>query len=77
MMNNAKKPFKDFYTETEAAEVLGVSVPRLHMLLDEHVFNDGAGRPNGLTFTGSDLVLLGFWQRSTPNPKVVRMPRRV
>jgi hypothetical protein len=76
MMNNAKKPFKDFYTENEAAEVLGVSVPRLHMLLDEHVFNDGAGRPTGLTFTGSDVVLLGFWQRSTPNPKVVRMPKR-
>jgi hypothetical protein len=76
MMNNAKKPFKEFYTEIEAAEVLGVSVTRLRLLLDEHVFNDGSGRPDTLTFTGSDLVLLGFWQRSTPNPKVVRMPKR-
>jgi hypothetical protein len=73
-MQNTKKPWKDSYSEAEAAEILGFSVPRLHMLLDEHVFNDGSSRPKNLRFTGSDLVLLKFWHRSTPNPKVVRMP---
>ena len=73
-MFNAKK--KELYTETEAAEVLGISVARLHMLLDEHVFNDGTQRPPELNLTASEMLLLGFWQRSTPNPKVVRMPKR-
>lgn len=68
--------FKDTYTEVEAAFFLGISVPRLHMLLDEHVFNDGTPRPEGMILQSSDLVLLRFWHRSTPNPKVLRMPRR-
>jgi hypothetical protein len=76
MMQNTIRPIKEFYSETEAAEVIGISVPRLHMLLDAHVFNDGSSRPESLSFTSSDMVLLGFWQRSTPNPKVVRMPKR-
>ncbi len=70
---NAKK---DDYTETEAAEFLGISLGRLRQLLDEHVFNDGKARPEQLTFRLSDIVLLEFWDRSTPNPKIVRMPRR-
>ena len=64
------------YTEQEAAELLGISVSRLHDLLDEHIFNNGTARPSDLTFTNSDVVLLGFWRRTQPNPKVVRMPRR-
>ncbi len=79
MQNNTKQPVQqqqEFYTETEAAEVLGISVTRLRYLLDEHVFNDGIPRPDEITITYSDLLLLGFWQRSTPNPKVVRMPKR-
>jgi hypothetical protein len=75
-MNNINKPMKEFYTEIEAAEALSISVTRLRMLLDEHVFNDGTNRPAELKFRNSDLVLLKFWDRSTPNPKVVRMPRR-
>lgn len=67
---------QDCYTEQEAAAFLGISVTRLHMLLDDNVFNDGSLRPNNLTFRPCDLVLLGFWHRNTPNPKVVRMPRR-
>ncbi len=76
-MTNTSKPIKEFYTEVEAAEALSMSVTRLLMLLDEHVFNDGSARPEQLKFRNSDLVLLKFWDRSTPNPKVVRMPRRV
>ena len=64
------------YSEAEAAKALGISVLRLHLLLDEHVFNDGTARPPEVTFEASDLLLLGFWHRSTPNAKVVRMPRR-
>ncbi|MFB3917061.1 MAG: hypothetical protein ACE14M_10045 [Terriglobales bacterium] len=75
MLKNRKLD-NEFYSEAEAAEALGISVPRLYMLLDEHIFNDGNPRPEGLTFTSSELLLLGFWHRSTPNPKVVRMPRR-
>ena len=68
--------FKDSYNQVEAALFLGISVSRLHMLLDEHVFNDGSERPDDIILQSSDLVLLRFWHRSTPNPKVLRMPRR-
>ena len=76
MMHNAKTPYQEFYNEAEAAEMIGISTARLHVLLDEHVFNDGSTPPETLSFTSADLVLLGFWQRTTPNPKVVRMPKR-
>ena len=67
---------KESYTEAEAATTLGISVTRLYLLLDENVFNDGSSRPQNLTFRASDLVLIGFWHRTSPNPNVVRMPRR-
>jgi hypothetical protein len=76
-MLNADKPFKQFYSEPEAALILGISVPRLRALLDEHIFNDGTQRPDDLRLRASDLVLLRFWHRSTPNPKILRMPKRV
>lgn len=74
-MQNVDKPFKQYYTEAEAALILGVSLTRLHIILDEHIFNDGSERPDNLTLQASDLVLLRYWHRSTPNPKVIRMPR--
>jgi len=70
------KHHKESYTEAEAANTLGISVSRLHLLLDENVFNDGSLRPENLVFRPSDVVLLGFWHRTSPNPRVVRMPRR-
>ncbi len=76
-MPNANRPFKQLYSESEAALILGISVERLRALLDEHVFNDGSERPEDLRLRASDLVLLRFWQRSRPNPKVLRMPKRV
>ncbi len=75
-MQNTRKPVDQFYSENEVAETLGISVSRLYELLDQHIFNDGSQRPAELTFSNSDLVLLGFWERSEPNPKVLRMPRR-
>ncbi len=74
-MPTADKPFKQFYTEAEAALLLGISIHRLRTLLDENVFNDGSHRPADLLLQSSDIVLLRFWSRSTPNPKVIRMPR--
>jgi hypothetical protein len=79
MNRNANGPAvkdKDFYTEQEAAEALGISVTRLRMLLDQNVFNDGGSRPRDIEITAADLLLLRFWHRSTPSPKVVIMPKR-
>lgn len=73
ILTNAKK---ESYTEAEAAEALNISLHRLRQLLDEHVFNDGRPRPEEVVFRLSDIILLEFWNRSTPNAKVVRMPRR-
>lgn len=64
------------YTEQEIANLLGISIEHLHELLDEHIFNDGTSRPAELTFTNSELILLGFWHKEEPNPKVLRMPKR-
>jgi len=75
-MTNADKRQNDCYSEAEAAQILGISVSRLHMLLDENIFNDGSKRPQDLQLRSSDLLLLEFWNRSVENPKVLRMPRR-
>ena len=70
------KPGKQSYTEDEASDVLGISRDRLHLLLDQNIFNDGSGKPAQIDFRVADLVLLEFWDRSTPNTKVMRMPNR-
>ena len=75
-MGIAKDRELDCYTEAEAAKMIGISISRLHMLLDEHIFNDGTTRPADLQLRSSDIVLIAFWNRSTENPKVLRMPRR-
>lgn len=75
-MTKSVKPMKEYYSETEAADYLDISIHELYSLLDEHIFNDGTPRPDDLSFYESDLVLLGFWKKSQENPKVVRMPRR-
>lgn len=75
-MQNTREPIDQLYTEEEIAGLLGISIERLHELLDHHIFNDGTMRPPDLTFSNSELVLLAFWERSEPNPKVLRMPRR-
>ena len=75
-MNKALRPEKEFFTEVEAATSLGISLQRLHQLLDAHIFNDGSARPAGLTFRASDLTLLKFWDRGPDDHKVIRMPLR-
>ena len=75
-MLGSKNAEKDFYSETEAAEALEISLSHLHELLDEHIFNDGTTRPQQLSFRTVDLVVLSFWLRATPDPKVLRKPRR-
>lgn len=75
-MTKPLEPLKEFYTEAEAAGELNISVPELHSLLDEYIFNDGSPRPDELSFCEADLVLLGFWSKSKENPKVIRMPKR-
>ena len=75
-MYNLRPPVKESFSEEEAAASLGLSISTLHILLDEHIFNDGIPRPANIRLTSSDLVLLEFWHNSTPNSKVVRMPHR-
>ncbi|HEY6253023.1 MAG TPA: hypothetical protein VI685_23945 [Candidatus Angelobacter sp.] len=75
-MTKSLKPIKEYYSESEAADYLNISIYELYSLLDEHIFNDGTPRPGDLSFCEADLVLLGFWKKSHGNPKVVRMPRR-
>ena len=75
-MRSLPDRYNDGYTEVEAANLLGISVERLHRILDENVFNDGTARPQGLTLRSSDLLLLEYWNRSTEHTtKVLRMPR--
>ena len=69
-------PVKEFFTESEAAAYLNISLDELYSTLDEYIFNDGSSRPKDLTFCEADLVLLGFWSKNRDNPKVLRMPKR-
>lgn len=66
---------QEVYTEVEAAEILNITVSRLHFLLDRHVFFDGS-RPENLIFRPSDILLLEIWARSTKGAKVLKMPTR-
>lgn len=75
-MSSIPKPAKEYYSESEAAAVLGITLDRLRMLLDDNLFNDGSIRPEAITLLPSDLVLVSFWNKTAANPKVVRMPRR-
>ena len=63
------------FTERQAAEWLGISLESLYRLLDLHIFNNGTTRPQDLSFTHSDLLLLAVW-RDESMEKVVPMPRR-
>ena len=73
-MKNGNLPLRSSYTEASIGRYYGAQ--SLQLLLDENIFNDGGRRPPEVLLQPSDLVLLSFWNRSRPNPKVVRMPRR-
>jgi hypothetical protein len=66
-MTLSKAVRKEYYTEAEAAHALGISIARLHELLDQNIFNEGRIRPPDLEFNGSDLLLLAYWNRE-PRP---------
>lgn len=52
------------YSETEVTQRLGISLERLHQLLDEHVFTTGGPRPEACVFRHSDLLLLRYWNQN-------------
>ena len=68
------KPQKEIYSELEAATALGITLERLHMLLDQNIFADGSTKPSRLFFRPTDLVMLEFWHNTSDNPKIIRMP---
>ncbi len=72
---DVKWPAREHYSEAEAAKELGISLARLHLLLDANVFNDGMPRPPDIEFTTADLLLLKYWNRTLPEQKVVHMPK--
>lgn len=68
-MTLPKAVTKDSYSEAEAARVLGISIAKLHQLLDQYVFNVGSHRPPNIEFTSSDLLLLSYWNKESSSPK--------
>jgi len=69
-MTLPKAVAKDHYTEPEAAQALGISISRLHELLDLYIFNDGTRRPSGIEFSASDLLLFAYWHRDCAPPDI-------
>ena len=74
-MSTTFRPEKMNFTETEVAQYLGISVDRLHHLLDLNVFNDGGDKPERIVFRPQDLVMIGIWHKVTPE-NLLSMRRR-
>ena len=66
------------YDERRAAAALGITVARLHEILDQQIFTEGNPRPHGLQFTSNDLLLLGYWcnVERPATGEVITMPKR-
>jgi hypothetical protein len=75
-MLNLKKPIKQYYSETEAARTLCISLESLHEILDTHVFTADHPRPAILEFSHAELLLLSVWAEPERGRNVVAMPRR-
>jgi hypothetical protein len=75
-MLNLKKPMKQYYSESEAAHTLCISLEALHEILDKHVFNLEHSRPAVLEFTHAELLLLSVWAEPERGRNVVAMPCR-
>jgi hypothetical protein len=77
-MKNLKRPPQEVYTEAEAADALGISLSRLHQLLDKHLFSAHESRPDSIEFTATDLLLLSYWnsvtKKSPSDHKILQMP---
>ena len=61
-MNLRLQPGKSEYTETEAADALGVSAAQLRTLLERHVVNETESLTNVplMRFRPSDLLMLSM-----------------
>ena len=78
-MAKLKRSTNEMYNEVEAAVALGISVGRLHELLDQYIFTNGNQRPQALQFTSGDLLLLSYWNNDASSPatqEVITMPKR-
>lgn len=67
MSTTLPRPGKGYYTETEAARVLGVSVETLRSLVRQHILSSDPEAEVNLpmtTFQPSDLLLLRFLRQS-------------
>ena len=64
----SQKNIKPFYTETEAAEALGVSIDRFRDLVRVHIAQseDEASNIGSATYQASDLVVLKFLAKLEP-----------
>ncbi len=70
-MQKKQKIADHSYTETEAAEQLGISLQRLYELLDDHIFIDSSSRPAHLIFDDTELLILAFWDRLDASENVI------
>jgi len=78
-MSNLKSSSPELFSEAQAAAALGISIARLHDLLDKYVFTGENRRPQSIEFTSSDLLLLGYWNNISAQPttaNVIPMPKR-
>jgi hypothetical protein len=78
-MAKLRRSTNEMYSEVEAAVALGISVRRLHQLLDQYIFTNGNQRPQALQFTSGDLLLLSYWNNDANPPathEVITMPKR-
>jgi len=75
-MLTLRKPMKLYYSETEAARSLCISLDALHAILDEHVFTAEHPRPATLDFTHTELLLLSVWAVPEHSDNLLAMPCR-
>ena len=76
-MTLPKPVSKDCFSEADAAKTLGITIARLHQILDQFVFNEGTRRPANIEFAASDLLLLAYWSRESRNSSEPKPPGNV
>ena len=69
-----QKPLKQYYNESEAANLLCITPSALYQILDFHVFSPENPRPDHLEFTYSELLLLSVWAQPDRGHNVLEMP---
>ena len=71
-----QKLMKQYYNESEAAQLLCISLEALHEILDKHVFTPENPRPENMEFTYSELLLLSVWAKPERSGNLLEMPPR-